>query len=221
MKLRPPSLGFLYLLTTGLISFATISYITQPMFFEQAWGSREKDLGEARYLTRLASKATEKQRQVWLPEALALALKQADVALTSEILGQLSAAKVSEGEAGLLEVYPGVVWAFGLTEDGWTTGTKPGGLLIRNPDTNPHKLKLSFSNGGFNDKGRSNMQFVTGNKKTTVNLTEKSGEEKTVHVETATVNHDDVLVVSFRSYKPKQHKGRNLGIRFTGAEVVQ
>jgi len=205
----------------ALLTVWTIHYINQPMFFEQPWNSPEKDLGEARYLLRLSKNGTLNQRKEWLPEALSLALKQGDITLVDQILKRLDEEGLSQHAVSLVELYPRTIWTFGLTDDVWTRGNQRAGLLIRNPSSKPHKVRIGFSDGGGSGENRTAMECFIGNVRLHLNLTNLSGNESTAQIETPEMQPNEALIITFRAYHSKLHNGRDLGMRFTGAELVQ
>ena len=70
MKLRPPSLGFIYILLVLAAITWFIAFLGKTPWYELS--GTEKDLGEARYLESLAPRVRGKPRKDWLHRSLSL-----------------------------------------------------------------------------------------------------------------------------------------------------
>lgn len=114
MRIRPPSLGCLYLILAAVGFVAYFAYLRAPMFWELK-DEHARDLAEARYLISIADSGKPLQRTEWLSDAMKLASKHAEWELASSILASSIANKVKLSSDALTELVPGKCWVAGTT----------------------------------------------------------------------------------------------------------
>ncbi|MCA8975152.1 MAG: hypothetical protein KDC98_10540 [Planctomycetes bacterium] len=215
MRIRPPSLGFGYLLLTVAAVPWFLDYINRPFFFEHPWGSRERDVGEARYLLGIAKGSDTDKRDQWLRRALELALKRSELELADQVFAELERSGVSAEGAGLREIMPGTIWAFGLDAEGWTAGNKLATFILRNPTPAPQQVALHFTTTG-DGKAR----HLIGGDPVWFSLT-GDGTSKAGSVTTPKVAPGSSLAISVGASHPVMVEGKSRGLKFERVELIQ
>lgn len=114
MRIRPPSLGCLYLILAAVGFVAYFAYLRAPMFWDLK-DEHARDLAEARYLISIADSGKPLQRTEWLSDAMKLASKHAEWQLASSILASSIANKIKLSSDALTELVPGKCWVAGTT----------------------------------------------------------------------------------------------------------
>jgi len=205
MKLRSPSIGFLYLLLTAAGAVAFFNYLTGPFFFEHKPRSEAAEIGEARYLLKLGRQDPGKRGKGFLNTARDLAERHQDEDLVREIDSLL---KINQ--PGFVEVQPGVLIA-GFDKQGRTKGPAAGTVRLINPTDTPLRVLLKFGTEG---KGRG--EYVINGKTTHFDFAGDSGELRGNFLTPPVAPHQsvDILVSIHRQSSNAQLSG----LRFIAAE---
>jgi hypothetical protein len=133
--MRPPSLGFVYLVVAIGVFFAFFAYLRATPWWEKSGAERE--LAEIAYLERIAAKGTDAQRSDWLNEALRLAVNQQAWEDALRILHSCWRENVAADPGRLVEIEPGRVFALGFDPDRRTRRDASSLLVMRNPGAAP------------------------------------------------------------------------------------
>ena len=147
MRFRRPSAGLLYLLLTATGAVAFFDYLTQPFFFEHPTRSAENNLGEARYLLKLARQSTGDTANRFLATARQLAEVHKDQALIREIAKQQERRALSQDLTTFAEVQSGISLA-GFDKSGKTKGSAMGAVRLHNPTAAALRILLKFETDG-------------------------------------------------------------------------
>ncbi len=137
MRLRPPSLGFIYILLVlaGVGWFFT--WLGKTPWYELE--GAQKDLGEAAYLERLAPQMIGKDRKDWLHRSLGLYIDHADWPSVIHLLKMHKFYDYEPTARGIVELSQDEVWSFNFSADNWTTGHQPARFLVFNPKDRPQQ----------------------------------------------------------------------------------
>lgn len=215
MKLRLPSIGFCYVVVVAAACPWFFEYVNRPLFFEQPWESRARDLGEAQYLTSLAGDRTDERRTGWLRRAHELFLRRSELALADRVLAELAADGITAEAVGLRELAPGIAWARGLDADGWTTGRQLATFVLHNPTTEPRQVLLHFSTGG---DGRARQ--LTPTETIWFSLNGPAGQ-KAGSIKAPLVPPGERVAVSIGAEEPFPSGGQQRGLKFERIELVR
>ena len=144
MRIRPPSLGLIYLTVAVSVFLAFLAYIRMPMWWDLENG-QERDLAEARYLIDIAATGKPGQQTTWLSDAMKLASKHAEWQLAGTILTQSIKNKIKLDATIVEEVVPGKCWIASSTQQAQTVGKLPTAFFCRNEDAQPWTLQTQWS----------------------------------------------------------------------------
>lgn len=215
MRLRPPSLGFCYLLLTLAVVPVFFAYVNGPFFFEHPWGSRARQLGEASYLLDISAKCTDDRRQGWLRTGFELALQTGELQLVDRAIALFEAGGVGADTIGLREIVPGTVQAYGLDAEGWTSGNQLATFILRNSDDQPRQVALRFTTFG-DGKAR----YVAGGDPVWFTFDGK-GPEKAGSVTSPVVPPKSRVAISVGAANGFARDGRQLGLKFERVELLR
>ncbi|MHC5064259.1 MAG: hypothetical protein ACYTG5_09820, partial [Planctomycetota bacterium] len=120
MKIRPPSLGFIYILLVLAAAGWFFVWLGQKPWYELE--GAEKDLGEAAYLERLAPQMPSGVRKEWMHRSLGLYIDHGDWDSVVHLLSMHKFYDYEPSARGIKELSQDEVWSFNFSDDNWTTG---------------------------------------------------------------------------------------------------
>jgi hypothetical protein len=144
MRIRPPSLGLLYLILAIGAFAAFFAYVQAPMWWEKS-DKRTRDLAELRYLIDIAETGKPWQQQTWLSDAMKLASEHAEWQLAESILTFALANKIKLNGDALIEVIPGKYWVAGSAAQTGTAGKTPIAFLGHNAEAQTFTLQTQWT----------------------------------------------------------------------------
>lgn len=142
--MRPPSLGFTYLLIAAAAFAAFFMYLSRPMWWQDE-DLRARDLAQSDYLVRIARDGPEKRRKAWLTDAMRLAGLQASWDRCEKIFDLAEAKEITLRNDVLRELHEGMCWAIALDANNCTKGPGTAALLVRNNKPQPVTLQTFWS----------------------------------------------------------------------------
>ena len=147
MRIRRPSAGLLYLVLTGIGAAVFFDYLTGPFFFEHPNRSAANNLGEARYLMKLARQSSDEKARAHLTTARKLAEPHSDQALIEEIDRMQAELAARQEVINFIEVQPGISLG-GFDKSGTTKGPAMGTVRLHNPTAATLRVRLKFETKG-------------------------------------------------------------------------
>lgn len=133
--MRPPSFGFLYLVLALSAFVGYFAYLFATPWWEAT--GRERDVGEIRYLERIAAEGTAAQRETWLNDALRLANRHRLWTDAVRLFEACRSQDVALNPSVAPELVPDRVWALGFDAERWTRGASGALLIMQNAADRP------------------------------------------------------------------------------------
>lgn len=212
MRLRSPSAGFLYLLLTAAGAVTFFNYLTSPFFFEHKPRSEAADVGEARYLLKLAHQHEGTRGYQFLTTARNLAERHQNEDLLSEIDSLMEERKTQDRPTGFVEVQPGISIS-GFDKLGQTMGTKTGTIRLENPTSVPFRVQLKFDMSG-----QGSGKYVIAGKATNFEFVNEAGTRQGSFA-TPPIDPLQTVDVVVSCQRPNNNAQQRPGLRFIGAEI--
>lgn len=144
MSLRPPSLGFLYLVAAvvGFIGF--FAYILRPMWWELK-NEKQRNLGEAAYLERIIEDSPKAKRSAWMTDSLRLYVAGDDVASAARVLKKAERLGIAISPNVLVEVLPKTCWIIAAQADRALAPKRSAGVYLRNDGEQDKVVKMIWT----------------------------------------------------------------------------
>ncbi|GAB4140581.1 MAG: hypothetical protein Fur0037_07140 [Planctomycetota bacterium] len=249
MRLRPPSLGFTYAVLMVAAVPLYFSYVNAPMWFEHPWGSKERDIGEARYLLEIARASRKANEDSWIRGILPLAgpeprLASADAAmdamgglreLRSIWLRRALELSLQRGDFALSDRVRDAMREEGLSAEAvGLVELVPGVLWVLGLDSEGWTTGRGFATFigknpteetrqvrfRFRTKGDGHIRVLVGDQTTWLDLKGEKGDRSGA-VTSPPIPPGKSLAISIGADKPFEENGVQRGIRLEGYELVR
>lgn len=144
MRLRPPSLGFLYLVGVVVCFVGFFAYIMRPMWWDLR-SERQRNHAEAAYLERIVADGPVGKRRAWLSDALRLYVTVGDLDGAERILATAKRFDVSIRGDVLVEVHPKLCWIVGAEPTHWVQAKKSVCIYLHNDSAQQQVVRMHWT----------------------------------------------------------------------------
>lgn len=146
MRIKAPSLGFLYvLLALGSIVWLYV-FLARTPWYEKT--GPERDLARAAYLERIAPRVDRVRRESWLDTSLGMYIQHEDWDSVMRLLRLHKFYRLVPNARGINVLSQDEVWSFNFSDDKWTTGHQLARFLFYNPKDEPQQYAFHWRTKG-------------------------------------------------------------------------